>query len=86
MNKMTIEKFERFSEKLIEMPINTAVLLKGVIKIVFDKVNRNRRDAFVRVLPKQEALLQALMEQTFSEMYAGDRSSSRSGVKALARP
>ena len=51
MNKMTIEKFERFSEKLIETPINTAVLLKGVIKIVFDKVNRNRRDAFVRVLP-----------------------------------
>ena len=51
MNKMTIEKFERFSEKLIKMPINTAVLLKGVIKIVFDKVNRNRRDAYVRGLP-----------------------------------
>ena len=42
MNKMTVEKFEKLSEKLIEMPINTAVLLKGVIKIVFDKVRRNR--------------------------------------------
>jgi uncharacterized membrane protein len=42
MNKMTVEKFEKLSEKLIEMPINTAVLLKGVIKIVFDKVSRNR--------------------------------------------
>ncbi len=51
MNKMTIEKFEKLSEKLIEMPINTAALLRGVIEIVFDKVNRNRRDAFVRVLP-----------------------------------
>ena len=51
MNKMTIEKFERLSEKLIETPINTAVLLKGVINIVFDKVNRNRCDGFVRVLP-----------------------------------
>ena len=50
MNKMTVEKFEKLSEKLIEMPINTAVLLKGVIKIVFDKVIRNRVDVFVRVL------------------------------------
>ena len=50
MNKMTVEKFEKLSEKLIEMPINTAVLLKGVIKIVFDKVSRNRVDVFVRVL------------------------------------
>ena len=50
MNKMTVEKFEKLSEKLIEMPINTAVLLKGVIKIVFDKVSPNRVDVFVRVL------------------------------------
>ncbi len=26
-------------------------LAKGVIKYVFDKVHRNRRDAFLRVLP-----------------------------------
>ena len=50
MNKMTVDKFEKLSEKLIEMPINTAVLLKGVIKIVFDKVSPNRVDVFVRVL------------------------------------
>ena len=42
MNKMTIEKFEKLSEELIVMPINTAVLLKGVIKIVFDKVIRHK--------------------------------------------
>ncbi len=38
MNKMTVENFEELSEKLIGMPINTAVLLKEVINIVYNKV------------------------------------------------
>ena len=38
MNKMTVENFEKLSEKLIGMPINTAVLLKEVINIVYNKV------------------------------------------------
>ena len=42
LNKLTPQKFDKLSQQIMDLPINTEERIKGIIDIIFEKVGENK--------------------------------------------